>query len=217
MHVIVVGCGRVGSQLANMLSTEGHDVVVVDKDSTAFRRLGSTFNGIAISGVGYDEEVLREAGVEKCDAFAAVTQYDNANTMAAEVASKLFGVPRVVARLYNPERERTFQQLGLDYVCGTTMVAQAMLDKLSRGHGHHLTIRGDIELIEFIAGPKVDGKMVVDVQIPNEFRICLVTREGTSFVPWRETILKDRDILLAVVRETAYGRVKQYMRDTREL
>lgn len=217
MHVIVVGCGRVGSQLANLLSTEGHDVVVIDRDPTAFRRLGSTFNGITIAGMGYDEDILREAGVEKCDAFAAVTQYDNANMMAAEVASKLYGVPRVVARLYNPERERTFQQLGLDYVCGTSMVAQATLDKISEGHGHHLTIRGDIEIIEFIAGPKIDGRMVLDVQMPNEFRICLVTREGTSFVPWRETILKDRDILLAVVRNTAYEKVKQYMQDTREL
>jgi trk system potassium uptake protein TrkA len=217
VHVIVVGCGRVGSQLATLLSTEGHDVVVIDKNPDAFRRLGSTFNGITLAGYGYDEEVLGEAGIDRCDAFAAVTDFDNANMMAAEVASKLHGVARVVARLYNPERERTFQQLGLDYVCGTTMVAQAMLDKLITGHGHHLTIRGDIELIEFIAGPKVDNKMVVDIQIPNEFRICLVTREGTSFVPWRETILKDRDILLCVVKDTAYERVKQFMRDTKEL
>ena len=217
MHVIVVGCGRVGSQLANLLSTEGHDIVVIDKDPTAFRRLGSTFNGITISGFGYDEDILKEAGIERCDAFAAVTQFDNANMMAAEVASKLYGVPRVVARLYNPERERTFQQLGLDYVCGTTMVAQAMLVKITEGHGHHLTIRGDIEIIEFIANAKVEGKMVVDVQMPNEFRICLVTRQGQTFVPWRETILKDHDILLAVVRNTAYEKVKQFMADTREL
>lgn len=213
MHVIVVGCGRVGSQLATFLSAEGHDVVVIDKEASSFKRLGTTFNGITLVGYGYDEEILREAGIDHCEAFASVTDFDNANMMAAEVASRLYGVKRVVARLYNPERERTFQQLGLDYVCGTTMVAQAMLDKLIEGHGHHLTIRGDIELIEFIAGPKVDNKMVVDLQIPNEFRICLVTREGTSFVPWRETILKDRDVLLAVVKDTAYARVRKLMRE----
>ena len=114
MYVIVVGCGDVGAQLAILLSTEGHDVVIVDKNPGAFKRLGSTFNGIKITGYGFDEDVLREAGIEKCDAFAAVTDQDNSNMMAAEVASRIYKVPKVVARLYNAERESTFQQLGLD-------------------------------------------------------------------------------------------------------
>jgi trk system potassium uptake protein TrkA len=211
--VIVVGCGRVGSELATMLSTEGHDVVVIDKNKDAFRRLGATFNGITLSGYGYDEETLKAAGIDKCDALAAVTDLDNSNMMAAEVASKIFNVPRVVIRLYHPERERTLQTLGLDYVCGTTMVARSVLDKLLTGHGHHLSRRGDLELIEFIAGPGVEGKRVIDIQIPNSFRLCLVSREGASFIPWRETILKERDILLAVVRADVYPAVKKLMRD----
>ncbi len=211
MHIIVVGCGNVGSQLATLLSSEGHDVVIIDKNPNAFKRLGTTFNGIKISGYGFDEDILKQAGIEKCDAFAAVTDQDNSNMMAAEVASKMYKVPRVVARLYDTERESTCQQLGLNYVCGTAMVAQMILDKLMEGHGHHLTIRGDLELIEFIAGPAVDNKMVVDIQIPNQFRICLVTREGSSFIPWRETILKHRDILMAIVKDQAHSRIQKYM------
>ena len=211
MHIIVVGCGDVGAQLATLLSTEGHDIAVIDKDPNAFKRLGATFNGLKINGYGFDEDALNEAGITKCDAFAAVTDQDNSNTMAAEIASKVYRVSRVVARLHDVERESTFQQLGLDYVCGTTLVAQMVLDKLIEGHGHHLTIRGDLELIEFLAGPKVDNKKVMDIQIPNQFRICLVTREGSSFIPWRETILKERDTLLAIVKGQSHEKVKKYM------
>jgi trk system potassium uptake protein TrkA len=211
MHIIVVGCGDVGAQLATLLSTEGHDIAVIDKDPNAFKRLGATFNGLKINGYGFDEDALNEAGITKCDAFAAVTDQDNSNTMAAEIASKVYRVSRVVARLHDVERESTFQQLGLDYVCGTTLVAQMVLDKLIEGHGHHLTIRGDLELIEFLAGPKVDNKKVMDIQIPNQLRICLVTREGSSFIPWRETILKERDTLLAIVKGQSHEKVKKYM------
>src|SRR5512136_2897373 len=158
MHIIVVGCGNVGAQLATLLSTEGHDVVIIDKNPRAFKRLGTAFNGVKINGYGFDEDVLKEAGIEKCDAFAAVTDQDNSNMMAAEVASKIHKVPKVVARIYNAERESTFLQLGLDYVCATTMVAQSILEKLMEGRGHHLIIRGDTELIEFIASPEVDNK-----------------------------------------------------------
>jgi len=212
VHIIVVGCGNVGAQLAVLLSTEGHDVVIIDKDPGAFRRLGTTFNGVKMTGHGYDEEVLKEAGIKKCDAFAAVTNLDNSNMMAAEIASKLYKVPRVVARLYNWELEGTLQQLGLDYVCGTTLAAQAILDKLVGEHGHYLTMRGDLKLLEFIASGEVENRKVVDIQIPNQFRICLVTREGSSFIPWRETILKEQDLLLAVVRDQTYRKIKKYMR-----
>ncbi len=211
MNVFVVGCGRVGSRLATYLSSEGHDVVVIDKDPSSFARLGPAFNGITHVGYGFDEELLARAGIERCDAFAAVTDLDNTNMMASEVASKIFNVPRVVARLYDPDRERTMQQLGLDFVTGTELVAQSILDRLVKGHGHHLTTRGGLELIEFKAGPKAHDKRVIDIQIPNQFRVCLVTREGTSFIPWRDSLLKRYDILLAVVQDIAYGKVRQFM------
>jgi trk system potassium uptake protein TrkA len=212
MYIIIVGCGRVGSSLAIALSQKGHDVVVIDKDEEAFKRLGTTFNGISLRGLGYDEELLQKAGIEKCDAFAAVTNSDSANTMSAEIASRLYHVSRVVARLYLPERERTMQFLGIDYVSGTRMTVQAIIDKLLEGVGQHLLIRGDLEVIEFLAGPEIHNKKIVDVQIPNEFRICLVTRQGSTFLPWRETILKDRDILLAAVKSLSFPKIAKYIR-----
>ena len=109
MYVIVVGCGRVGSQLATFLSEEGHDVAIIDKTADAFRRLGSTFNGLTVQGLGFDQDTLREAGVEKADVFAAVTDLDNTNMMAVEVATKIFSVPRAIARLRSEEHTSELQ------------------------------------------------------------------------------------------------------------
>ena len=214
MYIIIIGCGRVGSQLALMLAQEKHDIVVIDKDLNAFKSLGASFNGVKLQGYGYDEEVLQKAHIERCEALAAVTDQDNANIMSCEVASKLYHVPRVVARVYNPGSISTFEELGLDYVFGTNVVAQTIMDKIVEGHGRHLSVRGDVEVIEFIAGPKIENKRLIDIQIPNEFRICLVTRQGKSFIPWRETVLRDGDTLIAVVRSSVYSRVKPYMRSS---
>ena len=212
MYIIIIGCGRVGSQLALMLAQEKHDIVVIDRDTDAFKHLGASFNGIRLHGYGYDEEALQKAHIERCDAFAAVTDLDNANIMACEVASKLYHVPRVVARVYNPESISTFEELGLEYVFGTNIVAQTIMDKIVQGHGRHLSIRGEVEVIEFIAGSKIENKRLIDIQIPNEFRVCLVTRQGKDFIPWRETLLRDGDTLTAAVKSSAYPRIKQYMR-----
>ena len=212
MHIIVIGCGRVGSNLAIALSHKGHDVVVIDHEEEAFKRLGTTFNGVILRGSGYDEALLKKAGIEKCDAFAAVTNSDSANTMSAEIASRLYHVPKVVARLYLPEREPTMQFLGINYVNGIRMTVQPIMDKLLEGVGQHLLMRGDLEMIEFLAGPELHNKRIVDVQIPNEFRICLVTREGSTFLPWRETTLKDRDVLVAAVKSASFPKIAKYIR-----
>lgn len=214
MHIIVVGCGAVGSKVATLLSAEGHDVVIIDKSADAFKRLGATFNGVTINGYGFDEGVLKQAGIQQCEAFAALTGQDNSNLMAAEVASKVYAVPRVVARVYDAERESAFQQLGLNYVCSTTAVAQMILEKLREGHEHHhMAVRNDVELVEFVAGPAIHNRKVADVQLPKQLRICLVTREALPFIPWRETILKERDVILALVKDSAHDKIQQYMRE----
>lgn len=211
MDVIVVGCGRVGSQLATMLSVEGHNVTVIDRDDSAFKRLGSTFNGVTIKGLGFDEEVLAEAGIHEADAFAAVTDLDNTNLMAAEVARKIFNCPHVVARLYNPQRERTYQQLDLDYVCGTTLVAESLVEKIEAGHGHHLQTLGDVEVIEFRASPAVANKHVRDIEIEHQFRIAVVSRGSITFVPQPDTMLQPGDVIMGAVKGEAFSRVERYM------
>ena len=213
MNIIVVGCGRVGSQLATMLSVEGHNVTVIDKEEDAFRRLGGTFNGVTLVGLGFDEEVLEEAGIREADAFAAVTNLDNTNLMAAEVARKIFGVHHVVARLYNPVRERTYQQLDLDYVCGTSLVAESLMEKIKAGHGHHLTRVDDVEIVEFRAGASVEGKKVADVEIEHRFRIFTVRRTKTSHIPDPDMVLHEGDIIFGAIKDEAFVKVERLMED----
>jgi trk system potassium uptake protein TrkA len=130
MHLIIVGCGRVGSALAGASSRAGDDVVVIDTDPGSFRLLGAGFNGLTLRGTGCDEGELREAGIERCDAFVAATDSDSVNMMAAEIASRIYRVPRVVVRLYDPGHERSMRALGLDYVNDAALSVQAILGKL---------------------------------------------------------------------------------------
>jgi trk system potassium uptake protein TrkA len=128
MRVVIVGCGRVGARIASILDHNGHDVAVIDTDAHAFRRLAPTFGGETIIGTGIDEDVLRSAGIEDASAFIAVTDGDNRNIMAAQVARLIFQVPEVVARIYDPIREDTYRRLGLTTICPTTTVSAMILD-----------------------------------------------------------------------------------------
>jgi trk system potassium uptake protein len=130
MHVIIVGCGRVGSALAEASVQGGDDVVVIDTDQEALRKLGAGFNGVTMRGTGCDQEQLCQAGIQRCDAFVAATDSDSVNMMAAEIAQRIYGVPRVVVRLYEPEHERSMQVLGLRYVNDAALSVQAILDTL---------------------------------------------------------------------------------------
>src|SRR5579859_3644904 len=121
-----MGCGRVGSMLATMLSEEGHDVRVIDQNSESLQRLGPDFRGQTVVGTAIDEDVLKHAGIEQADAFAAVTQDDNSNIMAAQVAKEIFGVKKVICRIYDPAREQTYHQLGLDTICPTRLAAEGI-------------------------------------------------------------------------------------------
>lgn len=130
MNVIVMGCGRVGARIASILDHNQHQVTVIDIDSSAFRRLPANFGGDTIIGTGIDEDVLRSAGIEHAGAFIAVTNGDNRNIMAAQVARLIFQVPEVVCRIYDPVREDTYRRLGLTTVCPTTTVSAIILDHI---------------------------------------------------------------------------------------
>ncbi len=125
-----MGCGRVGAQLAGLLDAEGHQVSVLDTDSYSFRRLPATFSGTALVGNGIDEEVLKRAGIEEADAFVVVTQGDNRNVMAAQIAKHIFNVPKVICRIYDPLRRDLYETLGLEAISPTTVFAQILKEKL---------------------------------------------------------------------------------------
>ena len=130
MRVIILGCGRVGSTLALMLTSEGHDVGIIDMEPASFRRLGENFGGRAVSGIGINAETLKEAGIENADAFLAVTNGDNTNIMAAQIAKTLFRVPRVMARIYDPLRAEVYREVGIETLCITTLGAGIFHDRL---------------------------------------------------------------------------------------
>lgn len=130
MKVIIMGCGRVGAQLAGLLDADGHDVTVLDTDAYSFRRLAPTFGGTALIGNGIDEAVLKRAGIEEADVFVALTQGDNRNVMAAQIAKHIFNVPRVISRIYDPLRQELYDTLGIEAFSPTTIFAQLVKEKI---------------------------------------------------------------------------------------
>ena len=130
MKIVIMGCGRVGAQLAALLDAEKHSVTIMDLDAYSFRRLPSDFNGTALVGNGIDEEALKKAGIEEADIFVAVTQGDNRNVMAAQIAKHIFNVPRVTCRIYDPLRRDIYETLGIEAFSPTTIFAQMLKEKL---------------------------------------------------------------------------------------
>ncbi len=215
MNIIVVGCGRVGSQLATLLSNDGHNVCVIDREAASFKELGRDFNGRTIKGIGFDEDVLREADVENCDVLAAVTNLDNSNLMTAEVARKLYNVPHVITRLYSPQRESAYLQLGLDYVCGTTLVAEDMFAKIQSGRGHHIDTFGDYEIVRFsltLEEEGVNSIKVAELESPHEVRIAAFEHNGETSSPTKESVLYNGDIIVAAVSHESFNEFTKYMK-----
>ena len=130
MRIVIMGCGRVGAQIASLLEHEGHDITILDIDTYSFRRLPPDFNGTALLGNGMDEEVLRRAGIEEADVFVAMTQGDNRNVMAAQIAKHIFNVPRVISRIYDPLRQELYDTLGIEAFSPPTIFAELVRDKL---------------------------------------------------------------------------------------
>jgi trk system potassium uptake protein TrkA len=131
MKVVILGCGRVGARLAQLMEAEGHEISIIDTNLEAFDRLPETFKGQTVLGTGIDADVLKAAGIEEADSFAAVTNYDNTNIMASQIAKEIFGVPHVLARIYDPGRESLYHELGLETICPTTLVSTTARDILN--------------------------------------------------------------------------------------
>lgn len=217
-NVIIVGCGRVGSRLALMLSDHDDNVCVIDRNPAAFASLGRDFNGSTFAGVGYDEEILVKAGIEECDFLAAVTQSDNANLMVVEIARRLYDVPHAVARLYDSTHERTYSQLGIDYVCGTALVAEELFSKATSGIGDHIAMFADYEVLQFALDLSEMGSQsikVSDLESRHRLRVCAFERAdgSTSSIPSPASILYQGDVVLAVVAHSELSTIAKYAQD----
>ncbi|GAA4353500.1 potassium channel family protein [Angustibacter luteus] len=203
MHFVIMGCGRVGSTLAHSLEASGHDVAVVDQEETAFRRLGASFEGRRVTGVGFDRDTLREAGIEQAYAFAAVSSGDNSNILAARVARETFGVENVVARIYDPGRAEIYQRLGIPTVATVRWTSDQMLRRLLPVGAAPLfrDPSGKVVLAEVPVHRGWVGRRVDEMAAVGRFRIAYVSRLGDALVPTGDTIFQDGDLLHVAVVE----------------
>jgi trk system potassium uptake protein TrkA len=213
MKVIVMGCGRIGSQVSKLMSRQGHDVVVIDHDANAIGRLGPQFKGRVVQGLGFDRQVLVEAGIEQADAFVAASSSDNANIVAARIARNIFHVPRVVARLYDPGQAEIYQRLGLTTISSTTWGAQRIYQVLSHTDLDVMQTfgRGEVSLVAVEVPPDLVGKNVGQLSVPGEIGVVSITRENEAFVPRAGTEFREGDLIHLSVLSTAMSRVEEML------
>jgi trk system potassium uptake protein TrkA len=218
MYVIIVGCGSVGARLAKTMSAEEHDVVVIDRRADAFGKLGSGFNGLTVTGTGVDEDVLRKAGIERADGLAAVTSNDSTNIMVAQIAQALYQVPRVVARVFDPDKEFAYKEFGLETVSPTIVgVAQIRNALIASRFNRRLSVGSDVEVIQLTANGPLTGRHVSDINVSGQVRCVAVTRGRCSLLADDELILADGDQLLVAVKVDAIeGFRKTYVSQTKE-
>jgi trk system potassium uptake protein TrkA len=204
-----MGCGRVGSTLARSLEDRSHTVSVIDSNADSFRRLGPSFSGTKVIGIGFDGDVLQEAGIDKADAFAAVSSGDNSNIIAARVAREQFGIQNVVARIYDPGRAEVYQRLGIPTVATVKWTADQVLRRLLPA-GAEPDFRdpsGTIRVDAVMVNERWTGQRTVLFQEQSGCRIAWIDRLGEGMLPTRETVMQENDMLHLVMREENVERV----------
>jgi trk system potassium uptake protein TrkA len=205
MRYLIVGCGRVGSTLAKLLVADKHDVVVVDDNPAAFKRLGNRFGGEVEVGTGIDYDVLKRARAERTDGFVAVTDGDNRNVMAALIAQRMFRIPKIVARIYDPPRGQLYRELGIETFCPTTIGAQLIRDRLQDVAYASVPSFDFGKLSSLVATvtPAQAGKRVHDVEVDGKIRIAAIRRLGSVSVAAPSDLLTEGDELNAIVSPDA--------------
>jgi trk system potassium uptake protein TrkA len=209
VHIVIMGCGRVGSTLAHILEDRDSSIAIIDQNPEAFRRLRSSFKGDRITGIGFDRDVLIQAGIERADAFAAVSSGDNSNIISARVARETFGVERVAARIYDPRRAEVYQRLGITTVATVRWTAEQMLRKLLPEGSEPLwrDSTGKIVLAEVTFSPSWIGEQVRAIEASAQTRIAYIDRLGQAFVPDGMTVLQEGDVIHVVARDGDLDRI----------
>jgi trk system potassium uptake protein TrkA len=214
MYTVIVGCGRVGTLLAQLLEQDGHHVALVDKNPLTFRRLPPGFRGRTVVGVGFDRDTLRDAGIERADAFAAVTSGDNSNFIAATVARDTFEVPTVVARIYDPQREQIYRRLGIRTISSTSWAVNTIKRILTSTEVEAAVQfgSGEVELVEVPISGRLVGRLTRDLTVPGEITPIAVVRRGRAFLPTPGVPLEDGDILHVAVLAASAGLLESMVR-----
>lgn len=197
MHVVVVGCGRVGSGLARTLEESGHSVAVVDRKSKAFERLPEGFSGKTVLGVGFDRDRLKAAGIEEASALAAVTNGDNSNILVARVARETFGIENVIARIYDPRRAKIYERLGVPTIATVEWATERVLQRIlpERPTAEWIDASARVCLIERPVPAAWAGHKVAELDVAGHARVAVVTRLGEGSVAGPETVLQEGDLV----------------------
>jgi len=213
MRVVIAGAGRVGRQVAQALSAMGDDVSLLDETEASFELLGRAFDGTVHVGVTYDVDSLRAAGIEEADIFLALTPSDNANLMAVQLAERVFGVPRAIARLDDPARESAYRALAVDFVPTARLVARVVVERVHEPEfAYHLEFAaGDVQVVEMVLGAGAAGHTVADLEIEGGLRVAAVQRLGSVLIPGSSDPLQPGDLVAAAARRGVAHRVRRYL------
>ncbi len=201
MHVVVVGCGRVGSGLARILEDEGHSVAVIDKVAKSFRRLPEGYGGKIVLGVGFDRDRLREAGIEEATALAAVTNGDNSNILIARVARETFGIERVIARIYDPRRAAIYERLGIPTIATVQWTTDRVLRRIlpDAAATEWTDPSAKVVLVERPVLPSWAGRRLLDLDVPGLARVVSLSRLGIAQVPTADLVTQEGDVVYVAV------------------
>ena len=202
MHIIIAGCGRVGSQAAGTLSREGHSVVVIDRDEKSFRRLPKSFTGTKVVGLAFDRDVLERSGIERADAYVAVTNGDNSNIVSARVAKETFRVPTVISRIYDPQRAEIYRRFGVMTFATTVWGAGKVIEMVTSSQlGRVYSFGNDeVEMIQANVPQHLIGKQISDLSIPGEIQVAVIIRMGKPLIPVSGTRFEDQDQVNVIVQ-----------------
>ncbi|GIE80383.1 Trk system potassium uptake protein TrkA [Actinoplanes philippinensis] len=209
MHVVIMGCGRLGSTLAQKLDAQGHQVAVIDRDADAFRRLGDGFGGVTVNGIGFDRDVLRAAGVERADAFAAVSSGDNSNIISARLARETFGVSRVVARIYDSRRAQVYERLGIPTIATIRWAADRMYRFLVPDQRVEV-FRDPTSVVSIVETPLHRdwiGRTVKALEDRTGARVAYLARFGMGTLAQPSTVLQDGDQVYMLVTDETVDQV----------
>ena len=216
MKIIVVGCGRLGAGLALLMSQNGHDVVVIDKDEAAFDSLKQPFAGQCIEGVGFDHDVLVCAGIERADGLVAVTDSDEANIVTAQLARHMFHVPKVIARVYDPRQAEIYRRLGLQIIATTTWGINRIAEILTHSRLDPVLNlgSGEVDIVQSDVPTLLVGRTVNDLTIIGEVMVVAISRKDRAFIPTLGTVFEVGDQLHLAVAATAMNRLDAMLQST---
>lgn len=213
MKFLIIGCGRVGSAVANALYVDNHKITVVDNNVNAFNRLSRGFNGTTIVGHAFDKDILEKAQIHQADALAALTNGDNSNIVTARIARDEYRVPKVIARIYDPVRAKLYRNLGIQTVAPVAWTSNKIKDLLIHPeYATQLTFgNGEVEMTRVEIAGRLVGKEVANLTIPAQIQVISITRLGSAFIPTSGTIFEKGDVARLVVARAALAKFQEFV------